>query len=176
VLENDFDALLFVNGHGGNGATIGDATSIVGDAHPDAQVLGLTYFELAERFIHEVRESETGGMAHAGEFETSLMLHLEPELVDADAMEGTYMEESYDIRTKDSSRAARCRCTGRSRSTPRAVRSAIPTSRAQRRANASSNCWATNSRRSSNRSTTRTDERAGDSVEKLSRTDVRAGM
>ena len=59
MLENDFDALLFVNGHGGNGATIGDATSIVGDAHPDAQVLGLTYFELAERFIHEVRESET---------------------------------------------------------------------------------------------------------------------
>lgn len=101
VLENGFDAVLFLNGHGGNISTIGDATSIVGDAHPEAQILGLTYFQLAESFIHEVRESETGGMAHAGEFETSLMLHLHPELVDADAMEGTYLEEPYEHGGKD---------------------------------------------------------------------------
>ena len=101
VLDNGFDAVLFLNGHGGNISTIGDATSIVGDAHPEAQVLGLTYFQLAAEFIHEVRESETGGMAHAGEFETSLMLHLEPDLVDTDAMEATYMDEPYELGTHD---------------------------------------------------------------------------
>jgi len=101
VLENGFDAVLLLNGHGGNISTIGDAVSIVGDEHPSAQVLGLTYFELAESFIHEVRESETGGMAHAGEFETSLMLHLQPNLVDSDAMDGTYMDEPYERGGKD---------------------------------------------------------------------------
>lgn len=34
-------------------------------------------------------------MAHAGEFETSLMLHLYPDLVDEEAMEGTYLDEDY---------------------------------------------------------------------------------
>lgn len=101
VLDNGFDALLFLNGHGGNISTVGDAVSIVGDAHPDAQVLGLTYFQLATDFIHEVRDSDTGGMAHAGEFETSLMLHLKPELVDTDAMEATYMDEPYDLGVHD---------------------------------------------------------------------------
>jgi len=101
VLDNGFDALLFLNGHGGNAPTIGDATSIVGNAHPEATVLGLTYFQLAETFIHEVRESETGGMAHAGEFETSLMLHLRPDLVDADAMEATYLKEPYELGIQD---------------------------------------------------------------------------
>lgn len=101
VLENGFDALLFLNGHGGNHSTIGDATSIIGDAHPEAQVLGVTYFQLAESFIHEVRESDTGGMAHAGEFETSLMLYLHPEFVDEDVMEARYMDEPYDRGGKD---------------------------------------------------------------------------
>jgi creatinine amidohydrolase len=101
VLDNGFDALLLLNGHGGNAATIGDATSIIGDAHPAAEVLGLTYFQLAESFIHEVRESDTGGMAHAGEFETSLMLALRPELVDTDAMEAEYMDEPYELGDQD---------------------------------------------------------------------------
>jgi len=96
VLDNGFDALLFCNGHGGNVSTVGDAVSTVGDAHPEAQALGLTYFQLATEFIEELRDSDTGGMAHAGEFETSLMLHLRPELVDEDAMEAPYMDEPYE--------------------------------------------------------------------------------
>jgi creatinine amidohydrolase len=101
VLANGFDALLFLNGHGGNASTIDDAVSVVGDAHPEAEVLGLTYFELAASFVHEVRESDTGGMAHAGEFETSLLLHLRPDLVDEDAIEGTPMDEPYERDGRD---------------------------------------------------------------------------
>ncbi|MEF8884585.1 MAG: creatininase family protein [Haloarculaceae archaeon] len=96
VLDNGFDALLFVNGHGGNRATVGDAVSTVGAARPDAQVLGVTYFELADSFVHDVRESDAGGMAHAGEFETSLLLHLRPALVDEDAMDADPMDEPYE--------------------------------------------------------------------------------
>lgn len=96
VLANGFDALLFLNGHGGNRATVGDTTSTIGDAHPDAQVLGVTYFRLAASFIDDVRESTSGGMAHAGEFETSLVLHLDPDLVDEDAMDAEPMDEPYE--------------------------------------------------------------------------------
>ncbi|WP_435181341.1 creatininase family protein [Halorussus sp. AFM4] len=94
ALENGFDALLFLNGHGGNASLISSAVSTVGVAHPEAEILGLTYFQLADSFIDEIRESELGGMAHGGEFETSLMAHLRPDLVsDGDA---TYWEEPYD--------------------------------------------------------------------------------
>jgi creatinine amidohydrolase len=93
-LENGFDALLFVNGHGGNGPLVGAAVSTVGDEHPDAEVLGTTYFELAADNTREIRETGEGGMAHGGEFETSLMLHLHPDHVgDGDAV---YLDEPYE--------------------------------------------------------------------------------
>jgi creatinine amidohydrolase len=94
-LANGFDAALFVNGHGGNTALIETAVSEVGRDHPDAEITGLTYFELAASFIEDVRDSELGGMAHGGEFETSLLLHLHPDLV-ADDRPAEYWDEPYD--------------------------------------------------------------------------------
>ena len=96
ALENGFDAMVLVNGHGGNASLISSAVSTIGIAHPGVDVLGVTYFQLAASFIDEIRESEVGGMSHGGEFETSLMLHLRPDLVREDRLEGTYHEESYD--------------------------------------------------------------------------------
>lgn len=101
ALENGFDALLFVNGHGGNIPLIGAVTSIVGRAHPAVEVLGLTYFQLAEPFVDDVRESEVGGMGHGGELETSLMLHFHPEFVDTDRLEGELLDEPYEQGLKD---------------------------------------------------------------------------
>jgi creatinine amidohydrolase len=95
TLENGFDALLLLNGHGGNGSLVSSATSTIGMEHPEAEVLGLTYFQLAGSFIDEVRDTDLGGMGHAGEFETSLMLYLRPELVEEDLAEGTNMDEPY---------------------------------------------------------------------------------
>ena len=96
-----FDAVLLVNGHGGNGPVVDLSVSTIGDAHPDLEVTGVTYFELAEPFVDEIRDSDTGGMAHGGEFETSLVLHLHPELVREDDIEGTYLDEPYDRGGKD---------------------------------------------------------------------------
>jgi creatinine amidohydrolase len=95
ALDNGFDSLLLLNGHGGNDSLVSSATSTIGTDHPEAEVLGLTYFQLATSFIDSIRDSELGGMGHAGEFETSLMLHLRPELVKEDQMEGTEMDEPY---------------------------------------------------------------------------------
>jgi len=95
-LQNGFDAAIFVNGHGGNKALIEAVVSEVGADHPETEVLGTTYFELDVDLIDDVRDSETGGMAHGGEFETSLLLYLDDELVGEDRP-ATYFEESYDL-------------------------------------------------------------------------------
>ncbi|WP_231188176.1 creatininase family protein [Haladaptatus sp. DYF46] len=96
ALENGFDALLLVNGHGGNTSLISSAVSTIGVDHPDRSLLGVTYFQLAAPFIDEVRESDVGGMSHGGEFETSLMLHLRPDLVHEERFAGTPHEEPYE--------------------------------------------------------------------------------
>ena len=101
ALENEFDALLFVNGHGGNAATVDSVVASVGAARPDVEVSGLSYFALAAGVVDEVRDSETGGTGHGGEFETSLMLHLYPNLVDEDRADGTTMDERYDRARQD---------------------------------------------------------------------------
>lgn len=95
ALENGFDALAFVNGHGGNSSAIESATSTVGVEHAGVEVVGLTYFELAAPFVDEIRRSDTGEMSHAGEFETSLMLHLRPDLVSEERAEATPQDSSY---------------------------------------------------------------------------------
>lgn len=94
ALKSGFDAALVVNGHGGNAAIVANAVNEAG-IDEDAEILGLTYFSLAEKFIDDVRESENGGIAHAGELETSMMLHLRPNLVREDEIAGTNWETPY---------------------------------------------------------------------------------
>lgn len=103
ALENEFDALLFVNGHGGNASPLGIAVSNIGQANPECEILSVTYSQLAGPFIDDIRDSELGGMFHAGELETSLMLYLHPELVDEPNLEGTVPDhdERYRHRGKD---------------------------------------------------------------------------
>jgi creatinine amidohydrolase len=101
ALENGFDGILYVNGHGGNKSLMGSCVNDVGVEHSDVEVAGVTYFDLAEPFVEDLRDSEIGGMAHAGEFETSLMLHLFPELVRTDELEGTMLEEPAERGLKD---------------------------------------------------------------------------
>jgi creatinine amidohydrolase len=95
ALDSGFDALLFLNGHGGNHNAIGGASKAIGLDHPDVAVLAVTYFGLAAEFIDDIRDSEPGGMNHAGELETSLMLHLRPDLVREDLVKGTHLDEPY---------------------------------------------------------------------------------
>jgi len=90
------DGLVLLNGHGGNKSLIRTAVSRIGDAHPDLEVVGCTYFDLAGSFIGEIRESEVGGTGHAGELETSLMLYLHPELVDIERAKSSIWDSEYD--------------------------------------------------------------------------------
>lgn len=101
ALDNGFDSLLLLNGHGGNMAIIDNAVKTIGREHPEATVHGLTYFTLGARFVDDIRDSEPGGMSHGGEFETSLMLYLRPNLVRTDQMNSTLKEATFDYESTD---------------------------------------------------------------------------
>ncbi|MDP7386099.1 MAG: creatininase family protein [Nitrospinota bacterium] len=79
--SHGYKKFLLVNGHGGNHQSIQAALN------PLRQELGIdvwmvTYFHLGNEIAGEIRVSEIGGMAHSGEFETAMMMHLRPELID----------------------------------------------------------------------------------------------
>ena len=101
ALGSAFDAVLLVNGHGGNIALLGAATSLIGSKHPGSQILGVTYFRLATEAIREIRDTEQGGMGHGGEFETSLLLHFHPNLVDLSRLTVEPLDEPYEWGGKD---------------------------------------------------------------------------
>lgn len=96
AMQYGFDAVLMVNGHGGNNALLSTAVNTIGVDNPSLEVLGATYFSLAGSFIDDLRESSIGGMAHGGEFETSLMLHFCPDLVHENEFEAVIRDEPYE--------------------------------------------------------------------------------
>jgi creatinine amidohydrolase len=80
LARHDFRRQLVVNGHGGNRALIAETVQELGFEEP-VHAAGVDYWSLGQEAAERVRESPDGGMAHACEFETSLMLHLRPESV-----------------------------------------------------------------------------------------------
>ena len=65
------------------------------------RIAGLTYFQLARDAIANMRESGPGGMGHACEFETSMLLHLRPDLVAMEKAAVTYPDPGSDYLTTD---------------------------------------------------------------------------
>ena len=85
VARHGFTHVLVVNGHGSN-APLADLAArrvvletgiVCGAMSPNAAIDPA----LAEPALSEGRRSEAGGVAHAGEYETAMMLHLRPDLV-----------------------------------------------------------------------------------------------
>ena len=66
-----------------------------------ARIAALTYFQLARDAIAELRKSKAGGMGHACEFETAMMQHVRPELVDIERAETTYPDPGSPYLTTD---------------------------------------------------------------------------
>jgi creatinine amidohydrolase len=91
VLRQGVRRVLILNGHGGNVSSLDVAASRLGEAwHGKARIATATYFHLAAARQGEFRQSESGGMGHACEFETSVQLALHPELVDMAAAVSCY--------------------------------------------------------------------------------------
>lgn len=83
ISRSGFEMLLIVNGHEANSSTIKYLIRELND-ETDMKVLNIFYPGLSEIY-DEIFESETwGGMFHADEFETSMMLYHYPEHVNMD--------------------------------------------------------------------------------------------
>ncbi len=82
-----FDRFYLVSGHGGNCSYLVNVVKSAGERH--RRIFCATawlYLSGPEGLasIHSRRRSPVGGMGHAGELETALMLHLRPDLVRLD--------------------------------------------------------------------------------------------
>lgn len=82
VVMHGFRHIAIVNGHGGNAGVIDVLASTLGYRfYEKARIVSLSYFTLPAKEVAAIRESEDGGTGHACEFETSLMLTVNPALV-----------------------------------------------------------------------------------------------
>ena len=73
--------VFLLNGHGGNDIPVRAALRELKTEFPKVKFVFASYWTLAAASIKEIRESETGGLGHACELETSMMLHLHPDRV-----------------------------------------------------------------------------------------------
>jgi creatinine amidohydrolase len=101
VAHHGFKNLIVFNSHGGN---LGIGQVIVehfGNRHPDCKLVLVTWWKIVGEALLELNETGPGGVGHAGEFETSLMMKIAPELVQIDKIEGKKNEQSYNWATGD---------------------------------------------------------------------------
>lgn len=75
--------VVLLNAHGSNWSILDLVCRRVMNRHPEALVAAVSPVKMAAAELEKLREAkEMGGMAHGCELETSLMLHLRPELVE----------------------------------------------------------------------------------------------
>ncbi len=88
MAEHGFRNFLLLNSHGGNTAKVSlMAEKLRYRLGPKVNVVAVTYWHLIGEEIREIRETPLGGMGHACELETSVMLAVHPELVRRERME-----------------------------------------------------------------------------------------
>ncbi len=83
--QHGFERFMFVNGHGGNVAPLGDAVVRINEELEPAFVGAAIYLDFADEGIDE-RFGIGGVLGHACEMETSGAMALAPEIVKTDAL------------------------------------------------------------------------------------------
>ncbi|MFA5027494.1 MAG: creatininase family protein [Candidatus Methylomirabilota bacterium] len=77
--------IVLLNSHGSNWSILDLVGREVMNRHPEVLVAAIFPIKMAAAELEALREAkQTGGMSHGCELETSLMLHLRPELVEMD--------------------------------------------------------------------------------------------
>src|SRR5437762_8010699 len=80
LLDDGYQRVLLLNGHGGNIDTMHVALRRLQGRYPERQMTAASYWELAEQELAGLAEGPRKSMGHACEFETSVALALRPEL------------------------------------------------------------------------------------------------
>ena len=81
LLRDGFLRVMLLNGHGGNIDPLHVALRRLDALFPNAILTGAAYWEIAEAEIAALCEGPRKVMGHACEIETSMMMHLRPDLV-----------------------------------------------------------------------------------------------
>jgi len=87
VVGYGFKNFFISNSHGGNQAIAQTFVETFGYRNPDVNVAFTSWWRLANQEIKDIQESGPGGVGHAGEFETSLMMVIAPHLVHNDQIQ-----------------------------------------------------------------------------------------
>jgi len=83
LVARGFDRFYFMSGHGGNVSFLINTVKYAGERHRRifcATTWLHTSGPIGAAALEKYRQSQIGGMGHAGELETSFMLHLRPDL------------------------------------------------------------------------------------------------
>ncbi|MHB1253879.1 MAG: creatininase family protein [Candidatus Humimicrobiaceae bacterium] len=76
LIDMKIKKILFVNGHGGNPGVLDVVAKLVGDRHKVFPGVTGVFGMWDRKYIDEHRKSKEGGIGHACEVETSLMMYL----------------------------------------------------------------------------------------------------
>ena len=96
VKKHGFKNIFVLNSHGGNQAVGQMFIETFGYRNPDMQMAFGSWWRIATDKLKSIQTSEKGGVGHAGEFETSLMLLIAPDLVDQTAYTDKANVPTYD--------------------------------------------------------------------------------
>jgi creatinine amidohydrolase len=110
LLNDGYQRLLVLNGHGGNTDTIHLALRRLRPRYPSRLLAGADYWDLAAAEFAALAEGPLKTMGHACEFETSMILAIRPDLVrlaevrddpptDDPVLRGLYLAEDMRQRT-----------------------------------------------------------------------------
>ncbi len=92
-----FRRILILNGHGSNHPIL-DLSARKTVIATECLCVSASYWNLISKTLQEERESEIGGIAHAGEMETSIYLYFDPEHVQMDkAAKSIVHDETHDF-------------------------------------------------------------------------------
>ncbi len=117
LLRDGYRRFMLLNGHGGNTDPLRVALRQLHQEFPAALLSGAPYWAVADEVISGHLEGAHKFVGHACEFETSMIMHLRPELVNhdelrdagqlgADDIEGLFLPRDMKDRTREG-------CTGR---------------------------------------------------------------
>jgi creatinine amidohydrolase len=105
--RHGFRNFLVLNAHGGNQGVCQVLLEQFGTDHRDSQIVVATWWRVAADSLVALNESGPGGVGHACEFETSLMLLIAPQLVHMDAIEPRANVPAYEWAEADLLRSSR---------------------------------------------------------------------
>jgi creatinine amidohydrolase len=105
--RHGFRNFLVLNAHGGNQGACQVLLERFGADHPDCQIAVATWWRSASEALGALNETGPGGVGHACEFETSLMLLIAPHLVRMEAIPVRSNAPTFDWAEGDLLRAPR---------------------------------------------------------------------